>query len=202
MFIKVVDDALERLLRDRLPLPDEIGDITFDSPSSNWSAQLSRVTVNLFLYDVTRSNQPSRSPVRRSGPNGAERRLPLPTMQLSYLVSAWAGSAADEHQLLGDVVSRLAALEVLPDEYFAATPGSSVLMNLGDDSANKAREIWGAVGGQLKASLQLHVTVAADAFDWAAQPPSVERVIALTAPMPRVVSERTPLGRKAIADLH
>ena len=63
MFISVLETGLERLLRSELPLPDDVGDVTFDAPTSNWSAQLSRVTVNLFLYDISRSSQPARSPM-------------------------------------------------------------------------------------------------------------------------------------------
>lgn len=196
MFIKVVDDALERLLRDQLPLPDEIGDITFDSPTSNWSAQLSRVTVNLFLYDVTRSTLPGRPQVR-DGANGHEWRGPLPMMQLSYLVSAWAGSPRDEHQLLGDVVSRLAALQTVPAGYFGTfTPGSSVTLTLGDDSANKAREVWSALGGQLKASFALHVTIAADSYDWVPEAPAVQRIEAITKPVPWRTVSRSQVVKK------
>lgn len=186
MFISVVESGLERLLREQLPLPEEIGDITFDTPTSNWSAQLSRVTVNLFLYDVSRSTHPSRSPVHRIGADGrAERRAPQPTVQLGYLVSAWAGTPRDEHQLLGDVVSRLSATEVLPAELLPRPLSSSVHLAFADDPRNQPREIWSALGGQLKGSFTLAVSVAADAFEWTEQAPAVARVVAMAAPIPR-----------------
>ena len=119
VFISNVDSGLERLLRARLPLPEEVGDVAFDTPSSGWSAQLSRITVNFFLYDVQRSTLPSRSATLRPEENGGSqlRRRPQPMVQLAYLVSAWAGNPRDEHQLLGRVVSLLAGTEVLPDEH-------------------------------------------------------------------------------------
>jgi hypothetical protein len=77
MFIRTVDDGLEKLLRAELPLPDDLGDVTFEAPTSGWSAQLSRITVNLFLYDVARSELPSRSLTQRQDSNGRpERRAP------------------------------------------------------------------------------------------------------------------------------
>jgi hypothetical protein len=163
-----------------------VGDITFDSPSSTWSAQLSRITVNLFLYDVARSSHPSRAPVARVDANGRlERRLPQPMVQLCYLVSAWAGSARDEHQLLGDVFSRLAITQSIPDEFLSTDLSSSVHLFLDADGDNRLREIWGAVGGNLKASFTLQASVAADSFDWQSAPPLVERVSTLLAPIPK-----------------
>ncbi len=70
MFIRNVDESLERFIRDRMALSDDLGDVTFEAPTSNWSAQLSRITVNLFLYDVGLSTQPSRAALRRVGDDG------------------------------------------------------------------------------------------------------------------------------------
>ena len=177
MFIRIVDDSLERLLRDQVPLPENLGDISFDIPNSTWAAQLSRITVNLFLYDVTRSSHPNRAAMRRIAENGkGERRAPQPMIELNYLVSAWAGNPRDEHQLLGDVLSRLAALDAVPPEYLARPLASSVHLSFVEDDRHRARDIWNGAGGSLKASFSMQVTVAADSFDWAAEPPVVTRI--------------------------
>ena len=181
MFIRVIDDGLEKLLRAELPLPTDVGDITFEAPTNNWSAKLSRLTVNLFLYEVSRSAQPVRSQTRNG--NG-QNRVPLPMVQLSYLVSAWAGSPRDEHQLLGDVVNVLAGQTSLPPSYLSISLATTVDLGFDDDKHNKPREIWGATGGQLKASFTLQATVAADAFEWAADAPPVRHLEVLTAPQP------------------
>ena len=179
VFISHVDSGLEKLLRTRLPLPEELGDISFDAPNGTWSAQLSRITVNLFLYDVQRSTMPS-SPSARGASDGqpAQRRRAQPMIQLGYLVSAWAGSPRDEHQLLGDVVSILAGADGIPDDLLPDGLTSSVRLALGDGD-NRAREIWSASGGSLKASVCLMATVAADSFTWETTPPLVERIVAI-----------------------
>ncbi|MDP3892571.1 DUF4255 domain-containing protein [Nocardioides sp.] len=183
MFIGSVDAALEGLLRARLPLPEDIGDVTFDPPTGSWSSQLSRLTVSLFLYDVQRSNQPSRSQVRQVDADGsAIRRRPQPMMQLSYLVSAWAGSPRDEHQLLGDVTSVLAGVEALPAEHLPDSLSSSVHLSLGDERT-LPREVWTSVGGTLKAATCLRATVGADTFDWETEAPGVERIAAMASRM-------------------
>jgi hypothetical protein len=182
VFISHVDSGLEKLLRARLPLPDEMGDVAFDAPSGTWSAQLSRITVNLFLYDVQRSSQPSAPSARSQEGGPAQRRRPQPMVQLGYLVSAWAGSPRDEHQLLGDVVSIFAGTEAIPDVLLPDELSSTVRLSLGDND-NKVREIWAASGGSLKASFCLMVTVAADTFDWELTPPSVERIAPMASRM-------------------
>lgn len=184
MFISRVDVALESWLRAALPLPQDVGDVVFDAPSGTWSAQLSRITINLFLYDVQRSSRPSVAVAARpaDGATVAMRRRPQPMVQLGYLVSAWAGSPADEHQLLGDVVSLLAGTEAVPGAHVPDGLSSSVHLSLGDDR-NLPRELWGSAGGSLKASVAVQATVAADTFDWEAQAPSVERISAMASRM-------------------
>jgi Pvc16 N-terminal domain len=185
MFVRTVDEGLERMLRAQLPLPEDLGDISFDTPTGSWAAQLARITVNLYLYDVARSSQPARAATQRVDANGnAERRAPQPMVQLSYLVSAWAGNPRDEHQLLGDVISRFAAQTVLPAEYLPAQLSSSVNLAFGDDERNRPRDIWAGAGSQLKASFVVQATVAADTFDWQDQAPLVTSIEALVPPRP------------------
>ncbi len=183
MFIRAVDDGLERLLRARLPLPEDAGDISFDPPNSTWSAQLSRLTINLFLYDLDRSTQPTHSVTQRLDANGRpERRAPQPMVTLSYLLSAWTGNPRDEHQLLGDAVSIIAGVETLDDKYLALPVTSSVHVSFGSDETNRVRDIWSGVGGQLRAAAILQVTVATDTHDWADEAPAVQRILVLTSP--------------------
>ncbi len=180
MLIPTIDDGLERLLRAILPLPVEAGDISFDTPSGTWSAQVNRLTVNLFLYQVTKSGQPPRPSANRPGERGTERRFPLPMVQLSYLVSAWAGSPRDEHSLLGDVLTRLLAHQVLPAEHLLRPPSSPVQLAVASDELNRPRELWSSLGGQIKASFTLTALVAADAYQWELAPPAVTSVEPVT----------------------
>ncbi|WP_170981633.1 DUF4255 domain-containing protein [Nocardioides dongxiaopingii] len=183
MFIRYVDEGLEQLVRRRLPLPEDVGDVSFDTPTSTWAAQLSRLTVNLFLYGLDRSSQPTRTAQARVDASGrAERRAPLPMVELDYLVSAWAGSPRDEHQLLSDVVSLFAGVPVLPLDLTHANLNSTVTLGFGSDPTMRPREIWQGVSGQLKACAVIRATVAADTWDWEDQAAAVERVSVLAAP--------------------
>lgn len=183
MFIRTVDDGLENMLRAQLPLPPDLGDVSFDPPGGTWAAQLSRLTVNLFLYEVVPSGKPVQTAMRRVDSDGkAQRRRPQPAVELNYLVSAWAGSPRDEHQLLGDIISRFAGQPALAEEYFPVTPTSTVHLEFGTDDRNRLRDIWSAAGGHVKASFSLTVTAAADSFGWTDEPPKVTTIEGLTRP--------------------
>lgn len=186
VFIRDVDEGLERLVRERLPLPEEVGDVSFEAPTSTWAAQLSRLTVNLFLYGLDRSTAPTRAPQTRIDAFGkAERRAPQPMVDLDYLVSAWAGSPRDEHQLFGDVVSLLAGVPALPPELAAPALSSTVTLTFGSpDQTTRPRDVWQGVNGQLKACVIVRATVATDTWDWEDQAAAVERVAVLAAPKP------------------
>ena len=179
MFIRHVDEGLERLVRERLPMPEDLGDVSFEAPSGSWAAQLSRLTVNFFLFAVDRSNQPTRSAQQRQVEGRAERRVAQPMIELGYLVSAHAGSIRDEHQLLGQVTSLLAGVPTLPPAYVSAELGSSVVLSLGGESALRTREVWQGVGGAMKASLLLRATVAADTWEWTDEAAAVAEISVL-----------------------
>ncbi len=105
-------------------------------------------------------------------------------VELSYMVSAWAGSTRDEHLLLGDALTRLLAHQILPAEHLAQPLSSSVQLSLAEDEKVRPRDVWGGLGGTLKASFTLLVTVAADAYDWEAEAPQVTSVVGSAVPMP------------------
>jgi hypothetical protein len=185
VLIPAVEQGLERMLRAALPLPEDVGDVSFEAPTGTWGAQLSRVTVNLFLFDVSRSAQPPRPAAERPGADGRlERRAPLPMVQLNYLVSAWAGNTRDEHQLLGDVLACLLQQQVLPPEHLTDPLPSSVQLALGQHESHRTRDIWAAIDGRFTPSFELVVTVALDTLAWEPTAPRVERIEGLTAPIP------------------
>jgi hypothetical protein len=178
VFIRYVDESLERLLRATLPMPADAGDIAYDAPTAEWLAGLSRPTVNLFLYDVAPSRHTAGTILRRVDVNGrAERRAPPPVIQLGYLVSTWAPSALEQHELLSNVLNRIAGVSKLPDEYVVGVLSSTPMLSMGDDENNWLRQIWSAVGAGLRASFTFRVTVAADS-DWDIEPPAPETVVA------------------------
>jgi hypothetical protein len=197
--IAAIDHALERMVRRALPLPEEIGDVSFDPPDRTWGAQLSRVTVNLFLFDVARSPQPPRPAEERVRSDGrVERRAPLPMVRLSYLVTAWAGSTRDEHELLSEVLTALVTHQVIPaDDFDVPYPGTAQLA-LSDRDGRRPGDVWGSLDGRLRPGLELEVTVPLTSEPWRVAPPAVELIAGLVAPQPKRVEESPPLRRSQV----
>jgi Pvc16 N-terminal domain len=187
MIIPTIDTGLEALLRHALPLPETVGDISFESPSGTWSAQLSRITVNLFLFGVGRSAQSPRPATERIMDGRAQRRHPVPMLELHYLVSAWAGVVRDEHQLLGDALACVMATQVLPAEYLDGEVNSGIQLSIAPYDNTRAKDVWSTVGGAIKPSFELIVTTAGDASPYFDLAPKVERISSLVAPMPKPV---------------
>ena len=182
MIIPTIDTGLEALVRQALPLPAALGDVSFDSPSGTWSAQLNRITVNLFLFGVGRSPQPPRPAVDRVVDGRPQRRPAIPMLQLHYLVSAWAGSVRDEHQLIGDVMAVFLLTQVLPGEHLPREMTSGVQLAVAPHDNNRAKDVWSTVGGAIKPSFELIITTPTDALPYEDLPPAVERIEGLVAP--------------------
>jgi len=189
MVIPLVEQGLEKLVRTSLPLPEQVGGVSFDPPSRTWAAQLSRITVNLFLFGIGRSAQPPRPVPDRTGPDGQlQRRRPVPMIELSYLVSAWAGNVRDEHELLGDVLGCFLTHQALPDELTPAGLLTGVQIALSAGDSGRLKDVFSSVDGSNRAAFEIVLTTALDTGAWADAAPRVQRVAALTAPIP----PRTP----------
>jgi hypothetical protein len=183
--IPLVEQGLDKLLRAALPLPEQVGDVSFDPPSRTWAAQLSRITVNVFLFGIGKSPQPPRPVADRTNASGrVERRPAMPMVELSYLVSAWAGNIRDEHELLGDVLGCFIAHQMLPAEFAAPGLLSNVQIALGGTDSGRVKDVFASVDGAMRASFEIVVTTALDYGSWAEAAPSVTRIQALTAPVP------------------
>ena len=190
MLIPIVDQGLERLLRADLALGEDVGDVSFDAPTGTWSAQLSRITVSAFLFGVSRSSQPARPSADRTTSDGRrERRPPSPVVELDYVLSVYAGSTRDEHQLLSDVLSVLVRHPVLPPEHLPHPLDSPVQLGLAHLDVSRMRDIWSSIGGSLRPAIELTVTAALDGLPWVPLPPLVERIEPQFVPVPHAATD-------------
>jgi hypothetical protein len=106
-------------------------------------------------------------------------------LQLHYLVSTWAGSVRDEHQLVGDVLTCFMLNQILPPEHLPAEVTSGIQLMVAPHDNNRAKDVWSTVGGTIKPSFELIVTTATDALPFAELAPAAERISAMVAPHPR-----------------
>jgi hypothetical protein len=167
--IHEVDAALRRLVTQALHDPDV--DIAFEAPTKDWAARRNAPTVNLYLYDIREDlRRRQRGLLNEYGSDGAvtARHMPPRHIKLSYLITAWTQRPEDEHRLLSDLLLRILANESVPPELLSgslAELGLPVPMTIAlpppEDRA--FADVWTALGGELKPSLDVVVCAPVDA---------------------------------------
>ncbi|MFD0211165.1 DUF4255 domain-containing protein [Streptomyces hirsutus] len=186
--IHEVDEGLRRLLGES-GLEASGVEVVFDAPTRDWAARRSAPTVCVFLYDI-------REDATRRGSGAGEvydadghlvaRRTPPRWFELTYLVTAWASRPQDEHLLLSQVLATLVAGDTLPARLLTGTLadlGLTVALDAGGTGldAPAAADVWSALGGELKASLQVRVRAPLAGVTREAAPPVTEGIVVRSA---------------------
>ncbi|MFI8264677.1 MULTISPECIES: DUF4255 domain-containing protein [unclassified Streptomyces] len=180
--IHEVDEVLKGLLGGGALTGSGI-EVSFEAPTRDWAARRNAPVVNTYLYDIREDvarRQRGHVAVRDERDVVVRRSQPPRWFRLSYLVTAWTKTPQDEHRLLSAVLATLLPREVLPPDEL---PGSLRALNLSvpltvagiQTESRSLAEIWSALGGELKPSLDLVVTAPFPAFpEYDAGPPVTE----------------------------
>ncbi|MGI5144570.1 MULTISPECIES: DUF4255 domain-containing protein [unclassified Streptomyces] len=180
--IHEVDEVLKGLLGGGALAGSGI-DVSFEAPTRTWAARRNAPVVNVYLYDIREDvarRQRGHVAVRDDRDVVVRRRQPPRWFRLSYLVTAWTKTPQDEHRLLSAVLATLLPRELLPADEL---PGSLGALGLAvpltvagiQTESRSLAEIWSALGGELKPSLDLVVTAPFPAFpEYEAGPPVTE----------------------------
>jgi len=195
--IQDVDEALRTLVR-REALSGADVDVAFDAPTREWSSRRNAPTVDLYLYDIREDLQRREvmwQPMRDGAGLVTERRPPARHYRLSYLVTAWTQRPEDEHRLLSALLSCFVRHERLPADVLAgALAGGRTVyatIALPPPSDRALSDVWSALGGELKPSLDLVVVAPlVDARVEVPGPPVLEE------PRIRVAQEQRARGRR------
>ncbi|QXJ21412.1 DUF4255 domain-containing protein [Actinomadura graeca] len=161
-----VDAALRTLVSTRALAGGDVR-LVFDAPTREWAAQRNIPTVNAYLYDVREDMaRRERGPARVHGKDGrvTAYRQPPRFYRLSYLFTAWTKQPEDEHRLLSAVLGCLLRHETLPADTLPAggmlaSAGLSVPITAAvpPPDPRSIADIWSALGGELKPSLDVVV---------------------------------------------
>lgn len=157
-----LDASLRALVR-RDALEDDEVDVAFDAPTREWAGKRSSPTVSLYLFDIREDTSRRRvEPERVHDEDGKVigRRRPPRRYRLSYLVTAWTQRPEDEHRLLSSVLGAFLPHEEFPRELLQgslADDPTTVYLTIGlpPPPERSIGEIWSAMGGELKPSLEL-----------------------------------------------
>lgn len=185
--IHEVDDALRELVRAEALGGGAGVDVVFDAPTRDWAARRNAPTVNLYLYDI-REDLGLRSRGRRNvyDEQGrvVARTLPPRYFKLSYLISAWTQRPEDEHRLLSALLGCFLRYSALPSDRLGTELGLTGLpvpLSIAlPPPENKAfTDVWSALGGELKPSLDVVVSAPVVAAPSYPAGPPVEDGLAL-----------------------
>jgi hypothetical protein len=175
-----VDDGLRSLIA-REAIDATRVSVVFDAPTKDWAARRSGAAVNLYLYDIREeiaSRLSGQLPVRDGDGRVIERRPHPRRFHLSYLVTAWTSRPEEEHRLLNDVLKVLLGHDMMPSSDLTgelAELGLPVPLTVGAPASQERSisDIWSALGGELKPSLDVVVSAAIAAGRPAAAGPPV-----------------------------
>ncbi len=180
--IDELDDGLRELLIRELPIKNNEVDIAFDQPKRDWSARLSRPTINLYLHDI-RENVKLRREQRpyelERRPNAVvQQRQPM-RVDLHYLVTTWAAAPEDEHRLLARTLMTLMRYPEFPGDLLPEglqdQPIPIPLKVAQSETLDKPSDLWSVMDNQQRPGIVLVATLSFSPY------PSVVKPLTRTA---------------------
>jgi hypothetical protein len=165
--IQDVDESLRALVK-RDALNGSKADVAFDAPTKEWSSRRNTPTVDLYLYDIREDLEQREvmwEDIRGDSRDPrliTERRPPPRRFKLSYLVTAWTQRPEDEHRLLSALLGCFLRHPVLPADALGGTLAEArqpIMLNIAlpPPQDRSLSDVWSALGGELKPSLDLVV---------------------------------------------
>jgi hypothetical protein len=167
-----LDEVLRQLLIREMPIKNGEVDIEFDQPKREWSAKVSRPTLNLFLHDIRenaklRQTQPMWDLIHNQDGTVTQKRKPV-RVDLHYMITAWATEPEDEHRLLGRTLMALFRTAYLPDDLLPPSlqtqPVAIPIMAGQYDELNNPSDVWNVLDNEMRPGIGLLVTIAIDPY--------------------------------------
>jgi hypothetical protein len=163
--IQDVDESLRALIRRDALAGTEV-EVALDAPTREWSARRNSPTLDMYLYDIRedlRRRENGMIDVYDDAGRITARQRPPRYYKLSYLVTAWTQRPEDEHRLLAAVLACFLRQDSLPPDILAGRLAGTklpiaVTIALPPPEDRALSDVWSALGGELKPSLDLVVT--------------------------------------------
>jgi hypothetical protein len=163
--IHEVDAALRDLIERDAPGTRDV-EVVFNAPHKEWAGRRNAPTVNVYLYDIREDlRRRERGLINEYGADShvAARHLPPRYFKLSYLVTAWTQRPEDEHRLLSSLLTCFIRHEAIPAELLTGSlleigVPVPITIALPPPEDRSFADVWSALGGELKPSLDLVVS--------------------------------------------
>jgi hypothetical protein len=188
--IDMLDETLRELIIQKGLFDRDSIEVSFEQPTGDWAAGLTRPTINCYLYDI-RENSELRSAEWIVGQNEkgqATKRLAPRRFDLSYLVTVWTqNQVEDEHAILWRVLGVLANHHILPLELCQGALKSQpypIKAETAQPSVtiDNLPDLWSVMDNPLRPSINYVATLA------------MEREVAFTSPL--VLTKRVVVGQR------
>ncbi len=164
-----LDETIKQLLVKKGALDNRAIDISFEMPDREWSASLSKPTINIFLYDI-RENHRLRGTefsLTRDQNGNTTKKKNASRIDISYLVTVWTNDIADEHRLLWHVLATLFRFQELPEDILSKPLSDkkySIISTCAqpDGLFNNPADFWSSLDNEIKPSINYVVTLPLD----------------------------------------
>lgn len=166
-----LDESIKQLLKEELPIKNGEIDVKFEQPKREWSAKLTKPTVNFFLYDLRENVQLRRAGIDQVNNGGA----PLNMAQMKkaphkldcfYMLTVWAAEPEDEHRLMTRALMALMRHPTIPDHVLQGTmrnPGAPINTFVArHDKLTNPAEVWSALDNEMRPSVSFTATITLD----------------------------------------
>jgi Pvc16 N-terminal domain len=165
-----VDSALRALIEREAVGRGDV-EVVFDAPTREWAGRRNSPTIDVYLYDI-REDLRRRDRGMVNEYDADERRivarhLPPRYFKLSYLVTAWTQRPEDEHRLLSTLLTTFLRFDALPEELVGGSLAElglavPVTVALPPPEDRAFADVWSALGGELKPSIDVVVSAPVD----------------------------------------
>ncbi|MDN5771996.1 MAG: DUF4255 domain-containing protein, partial [Microlunatus sp.] len=166
--IHEVDSALRTLIERDTAVRDV--EVVFDAPTREWAGRRTTPTVDVYLYDIREDLRRRTRGVLNTYDDQARivaRHLPPRHFKLSYLVTAWTQRPEDEHQMLSALLATFLRYDALPTDVLSGPLSDLELpvpltIGLPPPEDRGFADVWSALGGELKPSIDVVVITPID----------------------------------------
>lgn len=168
-----LDQTIEKLITQDLPIKNGEIDIAFDQPKREWSARLSRPTLNFFLFDIRENNvlrqhqweKIAQLPGNGGPPHIQQKRTPF-RIDCHYIITSWAANPKDEHRLLSRCMMTLLRYPIFPTDILAGDVRQQTFKIqarlITHDHLTNPAELWGSLDNEIRPSMSYLITLAVD----------------------------------------
>ncbi|MGI8791845.1 MAG: DUF4255 domain-containing protein [Acidimicrobiales bacterium] len=176
--IHEIDETLRAIVKEDVIKGSDV-EVMFDAPTKDWASRRNTPTIDLYLYDIREDLKRRQyglvDTYNDEGQKSGTRQLPR-LYKMSYLITAWTQRPEDEHRLLSAMLGCFLRNDAIPVERLQGNLADNgwplaITIALPPPEDRGLSDVWSALGGELKPSLDLVVYAAfeLDRFESAAK---------------------------------